>query len=400
MRHSTQSLLLLLIASVLLTACGQQQESAEATVQQPAPKAGFITVKENPFTLVNELPGRTTPYQVAEVRPQVTGIIEKRLFNEGETVDAGQALYQLDDKLYQASLASAKADLANATASLESDELTARRYEKLIKTGAVSQQELDEARANRNAGRAQVAAAEAAVDTARINLEYTTIEAPINGRIGRSTVTAGALVTANQTGSLVTIRQLDPIYVDLTQSYDELQTLRAAMANGNLETVGQDKASVKLAQQNGKVYRHNGTLQFSEYAVDEATGSVTLRALFPNPDGALLPGMFVRAQLPQATRENAILVPQKGVSREPNGQATALVIGDNNTVEKRNVTTEKAVSSQWLIRDGLKAGDRLIVDGLQKIRAGAPVTPVNVADEQNTASSINADAQKADAKQG
>ena len=172
------------------------------------------------------------------------------------------------------------------------------------------------------------------------------------------------------------------------------------MANGNLETVGQDKASVKLAQQNGKVYRHNGTLQFSEYAVDEATGSVTLRALFPNPDGALLPGMFVRAQLPQATRENAILVPQKGVSREPNGQATALVIGDNNTVEKRNVTTEKAVSSQWLIRDGLKAGDRLIVDGLQKIRAGAPVTPVNVADEQNTASSINADAQKADAKQG
>lgn len=400
MRHSTQSLLLLLIASVLLAACGQQQESAQAAGQQPAPQAGFITVQEKPFTLVNELPGRTTPYQVAEVRPQVTGIIEKRLFEEGQTVEAGQALYQIDDKLYQASLASARADLANAKASLESARLTANRYEKLIKKGAVSQQELDEARATLNAGKAQVAAAQAAVDTARINLDYTTIDAPINGRIGRSTITAGALVTANQTNSLVTIRQLDPIYVDLTQSYDELQSLRATMASGKLETVGEDRASVKLAQQNGAVYAHRGTLQFSEYAVDEATGSVTLRALFPNPDGALLPGMFVRARLPQAEREKAILVPQKGVSREPNGQATALVIGENNTVEKRNVTTEKAVGSQWLISDGLRAGDRLIVDGLQKIRAGVPVTPVDLTDEQTAAAPRNADAPTADAKQG
>ncbi|WP_148861015.1 efflux RND transporter periplasmic adaptor subunit [Marinobacter fonticola] len=397
MRHSTQSLLLLLIASVLLTACGPQQEPAQAAGQQPKPQAGFIHVQEKPFTLVNELPGRTTPFQVAEVRPQVTGIIEKRLFEEGETVEAGQALYQIDDKLYQASLASAKADLANAKASRESAQLTANRYEKLIKTGAVSQQELDEARATRNAGQAQVAAAEAAVDTARINLEYTTIEAPISGRIGRSSITAGALVTANQTSSLVTIRQLDPIYVDLTQSYDELQTLRAAMASGKLETVGEDKASVKLAQQNGNVYPHKGALQFSEYAVDEATGSVTLRALFPNPDGALLPGMFVRARLPQAARENAILVPQKGISREPNGQATALVIGDNDTVEKRNVSTEKAVGSQWLISDGLQAGDRLIVDGLQKIRVGVPVAPVDVTGDQSTATSQNAEVPAADA---
>lgn len=400
MRHSTQSLLLLLIASVLLTACGQQQDAAQAAGQQPAPKAGFITVQEKPFTLVNELPGRTTPYQVAEVRPQVTGIIEQRLFEEGETVEAGQALYKIDDKLYQASLASAKADLANARASLESAQLTANRYEKLIKTGAVSQQELDEARATLNAGKAQVAANEAAVQTATINLDYTTIEAPISGRIGRSSVTAGALVTANQTTSLVTIRQLDPIYVDLTQSYDELQTLRAAMASGKLETVGEDRASVKLAQQNGTLYPHKGTLQFSEYAVDEATGSVTLRALFPNPNGALLPGMFVRARLPQAERENAILVPQKGVSREPNGQATALVIGENDTVEKRNVTTEKAVGSQWLISDGLEAGDRLIVDGLQKIRVGVPVSPVDVTEEQAAASAKNADTQTADEARG
>lgn len=400
MRHSSQSLLLLLIASVLLTACGQQENAAQTGGQQPAPKVGFVTVQEKPFTLVNELPGRTTPYQVAEVRPQVTGIIEKRLFDEGETVKAGQALYKIDDKLYQSSLASAKADLANARASMESAQLTANRYEKLIKTGAVSQQDLDTARSTLNANKAQVAAAEAAVDTASINLDYTTIEAPISGRIGRSTVTAGALVTANQTNALVTIRQLDPIYVDLTQSYDELQTLRTAMASGKLETVGEDKASVKLAQQNGAEYPHKGTLQFSEYAVDEATGSVTLRALFPNPDDALLPGMFVRARLPQAAREKAILVPQKGISREPNGQATALVIGDNETVEKRNVTTEKAVGSQWLISDGLKGGDRLIVDGLQKIGAGMAVSPVDVTGEQDTAPSEDADAPTANAKQG
>ncbi|WP_328189451.1 efflux RND transporter periplasmic adaptor subunit [Marinobacter sp. OP 3.4] len=381
MRHSTQSLLLLLIASVLLSACGQQQAgSAQAAGQQPPPQAGFITVEEKPFTLVNELPGRTSPYQVAEVRPQVTGLIEERLFEEGETVEAGQALYRIDAKRYQAALASAQAELANARANRDKARLTANRYESLIGNGAISQQTLDEARATLSAGNAQVAAAEAAVESARIDLDYTTIRAPIDGRIGRSSVTAGALVTANQTTALATIRQLDPIYVDLTQSYEELSRLRSAMASGQLETVGEGKASVSLAQQDGTAYPHEGTLQFSEFAVGEATGSVTLRALVPNPDGALLPGMFVRARLPQAERDNAILVPQKGISREPSGQATALVINEDSTVEKRKVTTEKAVGNQWLISEGLRDGDRLIVDGLQKVQAGSPVTPVDVND--------------------
>lgn len=377
MRHSTQSVLLLLITSMLLSACGQQRPSGN-TASQPPPQAGFVVIQAQPFTLVNELPGRTTPFQVAEVRPQITGLIEQRLFEEGETVKAGQALYQIDDKLYRAALASAEADLANARATRESARLTATRYEQLIGRGAVSQHELDQARATLNAATARVAAAEAAVDAARINLDYTRIEAPISGRIGRSTVTAGALVTANQAAALVTIRQLDPIYVDLTQSYDELQQLQAALASGQLETIGGDEAAISLVRDNDSRYPHQGTLQFSEFAVDATTGSVTLRALFPNPEQTLLPGMFVRAQLPQAERPNAILVPQKAISREPNGQAVAMVIGSDNTVEKRKVATEKAVGNQWLIRSGLSAGDRLIVDGLQKIRTGAAVTPVHV----------------------
>ncbi|WP_322873924.1 MULTISPECIES: efflux RND transporter periplasmic adaptor subunit [Marinobacter] len=381
----------------MISACSQQEGSAQAQGKQQSPptEVGFVTVKAQPFTLVNELPGRTSPYQVAEVRPQVTGILEKRLFEEGEKVEAGEPLYQIDDKLYKADLASARADVASARATLESAQLTANRYERLIKTGAVSQQELDDARASLREAEAQVAAGEAAVQTAQINLDYTTIEAPISGRIGRSSYTAGALVTANQSDALVTIRQLDPIYVDLTQSYSELQKLRGALAAGKLETVGEDKASVSLVDQSDHVYEHNGTLQFSEYAVAEATGSVTLRAIFPNPDGALLPGMFVRARLPQAERDSAILVPQKGVTRQPNGQATALVVGPDNTVEKRVVKTEKAVGNRWLISEGLEDGDRLIVEGLQKTGPGAPVKPVDVNDEQQADAS-----QKADAQQG
>ncbi|TPD54801.1 MAG: efflux RND transporter periplasmic adaptor subunit [Thalassolituus maritimus] len=377
-----------LTVSFILAACGEQSgQQAAGGGQMPPPQAGYVEVTAQPFTLVNELPGRTTPYQVAEVRPQVTGIIEERLFKEGDRVKAGQPLYQLDDKLYQAALASAEADLANAQANRELAKLTDGRYDKLSKSEAVSQQELEDANANLAVSEAQVAAAQARLDTARINVEYTTIKAPINGRIGRSSLTAGALVTANQAAALVTIRQLDPIYVDLTQSYEELRSLRAAMANGELITTGKDQATVELALPDGTVYPHKGTLQFSEYAVDEQTGTVALRALIPNPDGALLPGMFVRARLPQGEREKAIVVPQKGISRQPNGSATALVIGENNIVEKRTVKTEQAVGGNWLIKSGLNAGDKLIVDGLQKIGPGIPVTPVDVNAEKASAQS-------------
>lgn len=387
MRYAFLSPMIMLTMAALLAGCSESEAPAQSGGDRPAPEAGYITVQSEPFTLVNELPGRTSPYQVAEVRPQVTGILEKRLFNEGDTVEAGEALYQIDDKLYQASQASAKADLASAQATLKTAQLKSGRYEKLIKSGAVSQQDLDEVRSSLSENKARVAASQAAVQTATINLDYTTIEAPISGRIGRSSVTAGALVTANQAASLVTIRQLDPIYVDLTQSYADMQALRNAMEKGQIETVGEDKAAVTLVDESGKTFDQKGTLQFSEFSVDENTGSVTLRALFPNPNGDLLPGMFVRARLPQGEQQQAILVPQRGISREPGGQATAMVIGQDDKVEKRKVVTQKAVGNRWLIREGLAKGDRLIVEGLQKIGPGAKVKPVDMSAKKSKADS-------------
>ncbi|MBM7334298.1 MAG: efflux RND transporter periplasmic adaptor subunit [Alcanivorax sp.] len=383
MRRGSVSLPFIALFSLVLAACdngNQQQQQAGGP-----PEAGFITVEPQTFTLTTELPGRTTPYQVAEIRPQVNGIIEERLFEEGQQVDAGDALYRIDDSLYQAQVESAKADLARAQATLKSTRLRAQRFERLLEMKAVSQQEYDEAQAALGENQAQVAAARAALESARINLDYTTIEAPISGRIGRSSVTAGALVTASQAQALATIRQLDPIYVDLTQSNRELRQLRAALEAGRLQKVGDDKARVTLLLEDGSAYDREGALQFSEFAVEESTGSVTLRALFPNPDSDLLPGMFVRARLPQGERSNAILVPQKGVTRDPNGNATAMVIGAEDKVEQRSVTTERAVGNQWLISDGLKAGDRLIIEGLQKIRPDAKVKPVQLDQQGDSA---------------
>ncbi len=379
MRTAPVALPIALFLSLALAACGGDDQAGG---DRPPPEAGFITVEGQPFTITNELPGRTTPYQIAEVRPQVTGIIEARLFEEGELVEAGEPLYRVDSRLYKADVASARANLASAQATLKSTRLRAERFDKLLKMNAVSQQEYDEAQAALGENQAQVDAARAALETARINLDYTTMEAPISGRIGRSTVTAGALVTANQTQALATIRQLDPIYVDVTQSNQALRRLREALESGRLEKVGEDQARVTLLLQDGSQFKQDGALQFSEYAVDESTGAVTLRALFPNPEGDLLPGMFVRARLPQGQRNNAILVPQKGIARDPTGQATAMVIGAEDKVESRKVTTERAVGNQWLISDGLNEGDRLIIEGLQKIRPGAAVTPVKL-DKQN-----------------
>ncbi|MEC8880797.1 MAG: efflux RND transporter periplasmic adaptor subunit [Pseudomonadota bacterium] len=375
MRTAPVALPIALFLSLALAACGGDDQAGG---EQPPPEAGFITVEPEPFTITSELPGRTTPHQVAEVRPQVNGIIEERLFEEGQLVEKGAPLYRIDDSLYQADVESARAELARAQATLKSTRLRAERFEKLLDMKAVSQQEYDEAEAALGENQAQVASARAALSSARTNLDYTTLEAPISGRIGRSSVTAGALVTANQAQSLATIRQLDPIYVDLTQSARELRRLRQALENGELEKVGEDEARVTLLMEDGSEYQEEGVLQFSEYAVEESTGSVTLRALFPNPDGDLLPGMFVRAKLPEGERSEAILVPQKGVARDSTGQATAMVINDNDQVERRNVTTERAVGNRWLIADGLNGGDRLIVEGLQKVQPGMTVKPVKV----------------------
>lgn len=381
MRTGSVHFPLIVLMMAALTACGKEQPQGGAGAP---PEVGFITIKEEPFTVLTELPGRTSAYQVAEVRPQVTGILKKRLFKEGEEVKAGDELYHIDDSLYKADLESARANLASAQATLKSVRLRAERFEKLVKLKAVSQQEYDEAQAAYGESRARVQAAQAAVDTARINLNYTTIKAPINGRIGRSSVTAGALVTANQAEALATIRQLDPIYVDLTQSFDTLRELRSAMAAGRLQKVGEDKALVTLLLEDGSSYPQPGTLQFSEIAVEESTGSVTLRALFPNPDSDLLPGQFVRARLPQGQRENAILVPQKGIARNPDGSATAMLIDADGKVEKRNVVTARAAGNQWLIDSGLEPGDRLIVDGLQKVAPGVPVKPIKLDEEKVT----------------
>lgn len=377
MRTGTVRFSLLMLASLALAACGQNS-GQHAT---PGPlSVGYITVQPQPYTLVTELPGRTSPYRIAEVRPQVTGIIEKRLFKEGEKVKVGEPLYQIDNKLYQASVENAQASLASAKANLKAVRLKAERYQALIRRQVISQQDYDQAQASLGQAEAAVAGAQAALETARINLGYTTIRAPISGRIGRSAVTAGALVTANQATALATIRRLDPIYVDLTQSYDNMARLREAMTSGRLEKVAGDKARVTLVMKDGSRYDQDGTLQFSEYNVDPSTGAVTLRALFPNPEGTLLPGMFVRAQLPQGTNSNAILVPQKAVTIEPNGAASALVVGADNKVERRDVVIGQAAGDgRWLIRSGLAAGDRLIVNNLQKIRPGMPVKPVPAA---------------------
>lgn len=388
MRTGPVRLCLLILVSMALAACGQG--GGQKPSGQPQ-KAGFIVVKSQPYTVVNELPGRTDAHQIAEVRPQVNGIIEKRLFKEGDSVKAGQALYRIDDKLYKAKVENAKATLASAEANLKTVRLKAQRYDKLIKRQLISQQDYDDAQASLGQARAQVAGAKASLDTARINLGYTTIRAPISGKIGRSQVTAGALVTANQSQALATIRQLNPIYVDVTQSFEQLRQLRRAMASGRLKQVGDGKAKVQLVLADGSHYDHDGTLQFSNYNVDESTGAVTLRAIFPNPDDELLPGMFVRARLPQGQRNDAILVPQKAIAIQPNGSASALVIGDGDKVEKRQVTTERSVNGDWLISKGLKVGDKLIVDGLQKIQPGMKVTPVKETQKAPNPAQSNAD---------
>jgi membrane fusion protein (multidrug efflux system) len=338
------------------------------------PEVGIIVIKEEKVSLTTELSGRTVPHLIAEVRPQVSGIIKKRLFTEGSDVKAGQVLYQIDPATYQAAFDSAKASQARVEASLVSVRLTEERYRDLVKINAVSQQDYDNASAALKQAEADLAFAKAAVDTVRINLAYTKITAPISGRIGRSTVTDGALVTANQSAALATVQQLDSMYVDVTQSTAELLKLKQNLANGKMKK--SSSAQVKLLLEDGSAYPLTGTLKFSEVTVDQSTGSVTLRAVFPNPKHALLPGMFVRAILEEGIDANAILVPQRGVTRSPKGDAMVMVVGAEDKAEPRPIKVVRTVGGNWLVSEGLKAGDRVILEGLQKARPGTPVNAV------------------------
>lgn len=364
---------LMLLAGMTAAGCGKGKQTGQMPPAGP-PEVGVITVQPQRASITTELPGRTSAFLVAEVRPQVNGIIQKRVFTEGSDVTAGQLLYQIDPAIYQAAFASARAAEAKAEANLVPARLKEERYRDLVKIKAVSRQDYDDAQAALKQAEADVAAAKAAVETARINLAYTKVTAPISGRIGKSTVTDGALVTANQASALATVQQLGSMYVDVTQSTADLLRLKQNLANGVLRK--SSSVQVKLLLEDGSPYPLTGTLRFSEVTVDQSTGSVTLRATFPNPKQALLPGMFVRAVLEEGINDSAILVPQRGVSRNPKGEAMVLVVGAEEKVEPRPITVVRTVGDNWLVSGGLKPGDRVILEGLQKARPGTPVKAV------------------------
>ncbi|MBM0106275.1 efflux RND transporter periplasmic adaptor subunit [Steroidobacter sp. S1-65] len=368
----TRFALLLFTFGVGLTGCGKDQAGGP---QRPATEVGYITVQPQPLVLQSELAGRTRPYLMSEVRPQVSGIIKSRRFEEGAQVKAGEVLYEIDPAPYEAAVAEAKAALANAKAAVDAARLKDQRYSELLAIEGVSQQEADDAKTAHAQAVAQVAQMQATLASAQINLEYTRVRAPISGRIGISSITPGALVTANQETALATIRTLDPIYVDMTQSSAEMLKLRRLMGETGMKS---GRAKVHLKLEDGSAYQHPGSMKFAEVAVDVSTGSVTLRAEFPNPDGVLLPGMYVRAVLDQATNTHAILAPQQGVTRDLKGNATALVLTPDDKVEQRTLVAERAIGDRWLISQGLAVGDRLIVEGTNKIRVGDTVNPVDV----------------------
>ncbi|MEZ0583531.1 efflux RND transporter periplasmic adaptor subunit [Erwinia sp. STN24] len=372
---------LMLSGSLVLTGC--DNKDAQQGGQQKAPEVGVLTLKSAPLTITTDLPGRTSSFRVAEVRPQVSGIILKRNFVEGSDVKAGQSLYQIDPAPYQATYDSAKGDLAQAQANAQIAALTVKRYKPLMGTRYISQQDYDNAVSTQSQTAAAVQVAKASVETARINLAYTKVISPISGRIGKSAVTEGALVQSGQTTALATVQQLDPIYVDVTQSSEDFMRLRQELNSGKLQQAD-GKAKVKLLLPDGSEFAQSGTLEFSDVTVDETTGSITLRAVFPNPDHSLLPGMFVRARLEEGTNPSALLVPQQAVTRTPTGQATAMVVGADNKVESRNLTTEQAVGDKWLVTAGLKEGDRVITTGVQRAKAGATVTPQEVSADDVT----------------
>jgi membrane fusion protein (multidrug efflux system) len=353
----------------------------------PPQKVGVLTLTPRTIERTTELPGRVNAVLTADVRPQVNGIILKRLFTEGSEVQEGQPLYQIDPATYQAAYDSAQAALAHDQAALASARAKASRFKPLAAAQAVSTQEYDDAVAAAKETEADIATAKANIEQARINLDYTKVLAPISGRVGRSSVTPGALVTANQSAALATVTQLDPIYVDLNQSAATLLRLRQEMAKGEIELAGPGKARLKLKLEDGSDYALSGTLQFAEVTVDQGTGTVLLRAIFPNPDRILLPGMYVHAELQEGTDRNALLVPQQALSRNTRGDATVMLLGADNKAELRVVRTGPAIGQDWVITDGLKAGDKVIVDGLTSLRQGMVVQAVPASTETEKVSS-------------
>jgi membrane fusion protein (multidrug efflux system) len=372
-----QTTRLLLVAPLLaLAACGGGDESAQAgpgAGPGGTPEVGVVTVQPTRVPVVTELAGRTSAFRSSEVRPQVTGLIRKRYFTEGSIVHQGDPLYQIDSSLYRASVNQAEANLASARATAEAAKARAERYKPLAEIEAVSQQDYTDARAQARQAAAAVEQQQAALQTARINLDYTTVPAPITGRIGRSRFTVGALVTTSQTEPLTTIQQLDPIYVDIQRSSSDMLALRRSLAKGGVVPAS---ATVRLTLEDGTDYGYTGTVEFSEVVVDPNTGTVTMRARFPNPEGLLLPGMFVRARFAQAIDTQAFLVPSQGVTRDPKGNATVLVVGKDNKVVQRKVDAARMVGSNWVITDGLKPGDKIITQGTAKVRPGQAVKPV------------------------
>lgn len=356
-------------AAVFLAACGKK----ESAPPPQTPEVGVVTVQPQSVPVFTELPGRTSAFLVAQVRARVDGIVLRREFVEGSDVKAGQRLYKIDPAPYLAQLNSAKASLAKAQANLATQNALAARYKVLVAANAISKQDYDNAVAAQGQAAADVAAGKAAVDTAQINLGYTDVVSPITGRVGISQVTPGAYVQAGQATLMSTVQQLDPVYVDLTQSSLEGLKLRQAVQSGRLKTNGPGAAKVTLILEDGKPYPEQGKLQFSDVTVDQSTGSVTLRAIFPNPGRVLLPGMFVRARIEAGINDNAFLVPQIGVSHDQKGQPVALVVGADNKVAPRQLVTTGMHGQDWIVESGLKAGDRVIVHGVDKARPGTTV---------------------------
>jgi membrane fusion protein (multidrug efflux system) len=375
-----------LLALLSLAACGDQGQAPAA--QQVALEVGVVTLKPQEAKISTVLPGRVVAYQTSEVRPQVTGILLKRDFVEGAEVREGDLLYEIDPVQYKAALASSEAAVQRAEATLVSVKLKAQRKTQLLQTNAASQQDVDDAVAAYKQGEADLKAAEANRDTAAISLDRTKVTASISGRIGKSSITPGALVTASQATAMTTVQQLDPVYVDLDQSTSEMERLRGQIAGGKLKRPA-DGVQVELLMESGKTYGHKGKYGFTDASVNENTGSVSSRAIFANPERALLPGMYVRARVVAGVDANAILVPQRAVSRNPLGQAVAMFVDKDGKIEQRTLDLGEDVDGNWLVLSGAKAGDRLVVDGTQKARPGAAVKTVEVAVDAATGLTVN-----------